>query len=795
MTSGRPDVPKVIRNGAGNLVSLALGLAVLSLLIVAAPLGGPGAGPLTSHPAGAIRSLSSPAPSVREAGVPLSAHSAITPHWPEVQVAFVLETTPYDGVYDPTVRDWGQLLGGPGDACGASLPGTGPLCEESNGVPFFVANASAIAAGIQTANPSSNVSFALVDYSASHDAFDNLNGTEYHVDTPNFLPAASFGAAVNASFVANVLGNQSFYQNSDLSDNILHSASITALYETIVGTGLNWSNETHHVVVWIGSTAPRDPNYVEDYCVSPSDFDQSIGGSAGTGAACFDPTCEPAATFGNSSVPACEAWVVPQNSSTNNSIALLARSAPGCTSALGGSCTVDTIDYLNGVTDPLSYAWPRLLNSTGGGPGGSAAAADSSNILRAGCDLASATAGSWDGPSFYTCPQGSVGTLSYSPHGPYASPDTSNPTLLGALTSVGFGPVQNSTPVSVRVTSNVTSGPGPLAVSFQTFVSHGSGSYSIAWTFGDGSTGVGPGVDHTFEVPGTYDVRATATNATSEANGLVPIEVRGPARAPLTLALQVVPGAGDSPLGVLLTATPGGGFVPYELSLCFQTGANAGQCQTPPVNLTNVRGVVSQSYLYAGPGIFTVTGTLSEPAGNGSGSVEIPAVATTTVVVAAIAPLDAIAQSGSVEGTAPVAVTFQVNVSGGTAPYSVEWAFGDGDQGSSIAGRPISHVYALAGSFEPSVRVTDATGRTVSVDLAAVHVGRLGGGLSANHQFGWIGPGLDTAVAVLLIAAGFVLVIGIADLRRRARWRREGAALLQAMENAARMSEGPRSEQ
>ena len=63
-------------------------------------------------------------------------------------------------------------------------------------------------------------------------------------------------------------------------------------------------------------------------------------------------------------------------------------------------------------------------------------------ILLAGCDLAKATGGSWDGPAYAGCPDGAVGTLQYVDHGPYATPDTNNPTLLGAFRGVSMGQVE-----------------------------------------------------------------------------------------------------------------------------------------------------------------------------------------------------------------------------------------------------------------------------------------------------------------------------------------------------------------
>ena len=106
-----------------------------------------------------------------------------TPFWPDVQVAFIIETTAYDGVFDHYNSFYGQ------DPCAAATSGQGPVCEESNGVPFFIANAGTVASAIQAANPHSNVSFALVDFFGTDcgDWDDCGDGYKYHVDIPQFI--------------------------------------------------------------------------------------------------------------------------------------------------------------------------------------------------------------------------------------------------------------------------------------------------------------------------------------------------------------------------------------------------------------------------------------------------------------------------------------------------------------------------------------------------------------------------------------------------------------------------------
>jgi len=345
--------------------------------------------------------------------------------WPAVQVAFVIETTAYDGVYDPGAGDPGL------DSCAGA---TGAVCEESNGVCFFVTHAQQIANAIQDANPHSVVSFALVDYFATLDSFDDGDGAEYHVDIPSFVGANSFGPAVAGTFQAQVLGGGCIYSDSDLSDNILHSSSITALFGTIVGSGLNWGANTHHVIVWMGSTAPRAVGYSVNYAVSPSDY-ADYGGT-------MSPTCEPPYSYGSYQSPPCEGWVRSQDGNVTHSIAGLAKSAAQCTDSIGRVCTIDMIDLYNGVTDPWSKAWPAGVR--GGGPGGVIVEQDVEKILDAGCDLSAATGGTWDGPNFWSCPDGVQGSLQFDGIGSSSNPNTNNPTLYAAFRQIGFGPIQTT---------------------------------------------------------------------------------------------------------------------------------------------------------------------------------------------------------------------------------------------------------------------------------------------------------------------------------------------------------------
>jgi len=65
------------------------------------------------------------------------------------------------------------------------------------------------------------------------------------------------------------------------------------------------------------------------------------------------------------------------------------------------------------------------------------------------------------------------------------------------------------------------------AVTFTGTVAAGTEPFTYAWAFGDGGTGTGSPIDHTFAVSGTYPVVLTVTNACGEATATYDVVVTG----------------------------------------------------------------------------------------------------------------------------------------------------------------------------------------------------------------------------------------------------------------------------
>lgn len=370
------------------------------------------------------------------AGVPYArvtlnatAPSTGVPAWPAVQVVFLLETSPYDGVFDYLGSNDSYYNSFPA-MCFRYSPYT--LCAEENTVEAFIANDSVFVSRLQAEYPATRLTFGLVDFYATHDQWDDSDGSAYHVDVGNFVNATDLPAAIHNSFQTQVLNGTYILPNSSLADNMLDSSSITALYGALMGAGIGWSSDAHHVVVLIDSTVPRDPNYVVNYCQSYSkEVPRNI--TSASDPRCYSPSCEPTYDFGGGIVsPRCEGWVSSQDGNSSDSIATLAYTSPDCVRSLGGSCTIDVLQ--TNWASFFNWSYPGTTNSTAGtfysgcdvwgNPGGCNAAGiaagqqifqSMNRTIAAGCDLSTATGGSWDGPFIYLGDWINHGAVHYQP--------------------------------------------------------------------------------------------------------------------------------------------------------------------------------------------------------------------------------------------------------------------------------------------------------------------------------------------------------------------------------------------
>lgn len=659
-------------------------------------------------------------------------HESLVP--PVIQVVFVVETTPYDGVYDASAGDPGTGW------CGAP-------CNESNAVPFFVANSGQIATAIASSfgastsscTPGSQevVCFAMVDYFSTVGAdHDDGDGSEYNPDVTTFVPAGSFQSAVAGTFQAQVLQGGWVLPDSDLSDNILSSSSITALYGAQRGSGLGWDSSADHVLVLISSTAPRDSNYLVNYAASSSDYPSGM--SSG---------CEPAYFSGQ---PNCYSW-----DNGTSSVAGYARA---------NNMAIDVIDPANGVTNASSGDYRHVAS----------AQTDVTTILQAGCDLATATGGSWEGPhGNFTCAASATGTghgnLTCITGGSCITKGTGTNPARGWSTNtpLGWALTHFNLPAGGR-SSNLTAS-GTSHAPFQFLPAAGlvinatNPGYQVVACSRTASnpplpgpcnalplvTGLGPqhnGVGWAWPDNAMYlndswaisfNLAANASFPTSKLGQALPLDScqnqswwRGCAPysttsysqldynasngapvspppsfppawvsvvatvVPLAATASFVSGSATPPDPVQFTGTVSGGQPPYTYLWSFGDGS-IGSAALDPSHTYNATGTY--------PAHFLVT-----DAGGGRAGAFL------NVSVGTVPPLTASAQANPTAGVAPLAVLFSSSAAGGRPPYAWSWSFGDG---GSAATQNATHTYSTVGQYAVALTVRDAAGSALTRGL------------------------------------------------------------------------------
>jgi len=225
-----------------------------------------------------------------------------------------------------------------------------------------------------------------------------------------------------------------------------------------------------------------------------------------------------------------------------------------------------------------------------------------------------------------------------------------------------------------------------------TFTSTSTGDpTSLAWDFGDGTTGSGPSVAKTYSRPGSYVVRLTATNAvgTSTATRTVTVVAVTPPPIPAFTAPASVR-AGEV---AQFTDTSTGG---PASSWTWNFGDG-----TPPST------VQSPSHIFERPGTYTVTLTTTNVAGS--------AIATRSVVVLPAAPSAAFTFT-------PVApqqgATVQFTDTSAGDRTSWAWDFGNGQ--TSDRQNPTT-TYAATGSYTVTLTVRNAGGVSTTTRRVSVN--------------------------------------------------------------------------
>src|SRR2546425_9700121 len=205
---------------------------------------------------------------------------------------------------------------------------------------------------------------------------------------------------------------------------------------------------------------------------------------------------------------------------------------------------------------------------------------------------------------------------------------------------------------------------------------------------------------------GNYNVTVTGVCPTSGCsvttrNLIIPVVI--PAGA-LTVDFASSPATPEVGSTVTFTATTVGGSSPFSYLWTFGDGTTA----------TTTTNIATHSYTTASTFSATVqvTDSLSHVATSPAHNVVVAA----RLTAAAFTFTPASPEAGS-------PVQFTATTTGGVAPFTFSWSFGDATTGT---GSPVSHSYSAAGTFSVSVTATDANGVSVtSPDQNVVVAARL----------------------------------------------------------------------
>lgn len=306
--------------------------------------------------------------------------------------------------------------------------------------------------------------------------------------------------------------------------------------------------------------------------------------------------------------------------------------------------------------------------------------------------------------------QGMYGTCNANPGFTYAW------TFGDASTGVGATPthtylVEGTYAVSVTATNGcsqsgstsknvvVQSTGGPLAVfwtatmgspitkfSFATSVGGGTAPYTFAWDFGDGSTGTGASTSHTYSTGGTYTVVVTVTDsAAATASYSNALTVTSNVQA--TFNYKPV---GDG-LTIDFTSAVSGGNGVYAYAWDFGDGGTSSDVNP---SHTYVAGTYLVSLTVTSGGGTAIAGPTSITVRSGAGG----------ALVAVVSPT-----------VDHLSASFANGASGGTAPYTYAWDFGDGATSTDAAP---THAYAKAATFTVKVTVHDSVSHSATASAS-----------------------------------------------------------------------------
>lgn len=338
--------------------------------------------------------------------------------------------------------------------------------------------------------------------------------------------------------------------------------------------------------------------------------------------------------------------------------------------------------------------------------------------------------------------EGSTVSHTYATQGSYTPSVVAKDTLLASepksLATISVTPASvPGGPLTTTMHFSPTSPTVNQTVYLNARPSGGSGGYRCSWDFGDRGVSSTCGTSHAWAVAGSYLVAVTVSDSAGSSttkNSTIEVQAASLPPKPLRVTVFLSPRYPLVDETVFLYAKAEGGAGPYTCAWDFGDGTHKTACGT--------------SHTWKGAGSYTVTVAVSDSEGNLTSetlSVRIegtPAPGTPLSVTIFMMPSSPMVNES---------VFFGGVARGGSGEYLCSWDFGDGNLAGGCA---VSHAFAVNGTYDVTVSVSDSGGDRASTALSAQVIAPLSARIELGpaipilgeptalvaHPFGGTGP-------------------------------------------------------
>lgn len=192
----------------------------------------------------------------------------------------------------------------------------------------------------------------------------------------------------------------------------------------------------------------------------------------------------------------------------------------------------------------------------------------------------------------------------------------------------------------------------------------------------------------------------------------------------VTVTLSASPSSGKVGQSISFTATVVGGSGSATFSWCFEACSLGGGFQSGPA---------TNPHTFTSAGTYTVVVKANDSGSLGTGSTAVVISGSGGGGGGGSTPTASLSGPSTAQANAPV--SFTAIASGGTPPYTYAWRWGDNALSGYVPGpQTNTYTYGSAGTFNVSVRVTDAGGKSATGSKSVV-VNNAGGKPGPNGTF------------------------------------------------------------